>query len=61
MTRPTPWAAMLAAGVSLGVAQYLFWRLSLREWRALIAPLDAGAMSRAAFDALAQRFPDAPT
>lgn len=52
---------MLAAGASLGLPPHLFWRLSLREWRALTAPLHrADAMARAAFDALAQRFPDDP-
>jgi|CXWL01.1.fsa_nt_gi uncharacterized phage protein (TIGR02216 family) len=53
-----PWPAMIAAAVRLGVTPAHFWRLSLREWRALIAPVGEGALSRAAFSALAQMHPD---
>jgi uncharacterized phage protein (TIGR02216 family) len=35
-----------------------FWRLSMREWRALTAPLLSEHLDRSAFDALAARFPD---
>jgi uncharacterized phage protein (TIGR02216 family) len=41
----------------IGVAPAQFWRLSLKEWRALISPAH-DALTRATFDALAQRFPD---
>lgn len=54
----TPWALLLAAGLRLGVTPEQFWRLSLREWRALNAPQLGEALSRSAFDALARQFPD---
>lgn len=55
----TPWRALIAAGFQLGVSPREFWRLSLREWRALTAPAAAAdVLSRAAFDELAQLFPD---
>lgn len=50
---------MLATAGRLGVMPNFFWRLSLTEWRALIAQLDvAETLPRANFDALAARFPD---
>lgn len=55
----TPWRALLAAAIGLGVSPREFWRLSLREWRALSAPLlSADALSRTALDSLSTRFPD---
>lgn len=60
MTDRTPWAAMLAVALGRGVAPACFWRLSLREWRAIIAPHHGATLPRAAFDALVQRFPDMP-
>lgn len=48
---------MLALALRLGLPPAAFWRLSVREWRALASPAQA-AMSRAAFEALAQKFPD---
>jgi uncharacterized phage protein (TIGR02216 family) len=49
---------MLSTALRLGLAPATFWRLSLREWRALsAAPMDA-TLSRAAFEALARRYPD---
>jgi hypothetical protein len=57
----TPWFAMLAAAQRIGVAPADFWRLSLKEWRALIAPPPGAGMSRSAFEALAQQFPDRPS
>jgi uncharacterized phage protein (TIGR02216 family) len=50
---------MLALALQFGLAPAQFWRLSLREWRALITPLGSEALSRAAFEALSRRFPDA--
>jgi uncharacterized phage protein (TIGR02216 family) len=49
---------MLAAAARLGVAPDSFWRLSVREWRALSVPAAPERLSRAALEALAQRFPD---
>lgn len=59
MPEPTPWRAMIAAAAQHGVAPREFWRLSLREWRALLAPGAAlEALSRQAFEDLARLFPD---
>ncbi|MEQ1493239.1 MAG: phage tail assembly chaperone, partial [Terricaulis sp.] len=45
---------MLAAAGALGVPPNQFWRLSLREWRAIAAPRTSGdPLQRAAFDRLA--------
>ena len=53
------WPAMLRAALAMGVAPEAFWRLSLKEWRMLTAPAAGEApMNRAAFDALAARWPD---
>jgi len=52
---------MLAAALSLGVPPHLFWRLSLTEWRALTALNSTASLSRAAFEALTQEFPDTKT
>jgi len=48
---------MLSVGVRLGLAPHAFWRLSLREWRALNTS-PPGTLSRAAFEALAAANPD---
>jgi len=60
MTERTPWPALLFNAQRLGVAPAQFWRLSLREWRALITSPDAG-LSRAAFEQLARTYPDKQT
>lgn len=53
---------MLALARHLGITPRSFWRLSLTEWRALVAPLHGGeTLSRTAFDALTNRFPDLKT
>lgn len=52
-----PWRSMLRAALTRGVAPEAFWRLSVREWRAL-AGEEANVLHKAAFIALAQRFPD---
>lgn len=57
MAEASAWPRLMAAAWRRGLAPAQFWRLSVREWRALMAPADE-ALSRAAFDALAQRFPD---
>jgi uncharacterized phage protein (TIGR02216 family) len=58
MSEATPWAVMLGAAARVGVAPSTFWRLSLKEWRALISKQPALALSRGAFEMLAARFPD---
>jgi hypothetical protein len=48
---------MLSASVRIGLTPRAFWRLSLREWRALNARPD-NTLNRAAFEALAATHPD---
>ncbi|MGE0828019.1 MAG: phage tail assembly chaperone, partial [Hyphomonadaceae bacterium] len=55
----TPWSAWLRLAAAMGVAPAAFWRLSLKEWRALAAPATQSTFARSDFDALAARFPDA--
>ena len=57
MAEPTPWRDMLRLAFTLGIAPELFWRLSVREWRALIAPAEQ-ALSRSSLAALMQLYPD---
>lgn len=52
------WPAMLRAALRLGVAPEAFWRLSLKEWRALAGPEPGGALSRIEFERLAEEHPD---
>ncbi len=55
----TPWAGMLRTAVSAGVTPEAFWRLSLREWRLLVAsPAATGPMGRGEFERLAEAWPD---
>lgn len=49
---------MLARAALLGVAPAAFWKLSLKEWRALVAPPRTSALSRAELNALMQQHPD---
>jgi uncharacterized phage protein (TIGR02216 family) len=59
MTERTPWMTLYAQSQSLkATSAHEFWRLSLKEWRALTAPAGAGVLDRAAFDALAAQLPD---
>lgn len=53
----TPWPALLRLALQMGIAPEAFWRLSLAEWRALTSA-PGEALTRAAFEDLAQRFPD---
>jgi len=53
----TPWPQLLRLAVTLGITPEAFWRLSLAEWRALTTH-ETDALSRQAFEALANRFPD---
>lgn len=54
------WAALLRlAALSYGVAPEAFWRLSLKEWRALCEDAGAPALGRGGFEALAAAWPDA--
>lgn len=58
MSERTPWADWLRAGIAAGFQPEHFWRLSVKEWRALSAPQIPHAFDRATFYALAARFPD---
>lgn len=57
MSEQTPWPRLLTLSLGLGLTPAVFWRLSLAEWRALVAP-PRDVLSRAGFEALAGRFPD---
>ncbi|PZR32969.1 phage tail assembly chaperone [Caulobacter segnis] len=52
------WAAPLRLALSLGLPPDAFWRLSLKEWRALTEAPAAPAPSRADLSALIARYPD---
>lgn len=52
----TPWRAWLRAALAMGLTPAAFWRLSLREWRALAGV--SAQLDRTDFEALAARFPD---
>jgi hypothetical protein len=59
MIEKTPWSAWLAlAARAFALSPREFWRLSLREWRALAAPARVG-LTRSELNTLASRFPDA--
>ena len=58
MIERTPWAAMLALAAAMRVAPHRFWRLGLKEWRALVAPQPAATLYLMTFERLAARFPD---
>jgi uncharacterized phage protein (TIGR02216 family) len=46
------WAAMLRAGLRLGVTPEAFWRLSLKEWRMITDGKSQPVMGRAEFERL---------
>ena len=52
------WAEPLRLAVRLGLAPEAFWRLSLREWRALTQAPSAPVLSRADLASLIARYPD---
>jgi uncharacterized phage protein (TIGR02216 family) len=56
MTKPTPWPSLLSLAQQLCVAPADFWRLSIKEWRALVGTEEV--LSRDAFAAMMRRFPD---
>jgi uncharacterized phage protein (TIGR02216 family) len=56
MSEPTQWMALYAQ--SHVRSPEAFWRLSLKEWRAIAGQPEAAALDRNAFDVLAARFPD---
>ncbi|MEL6325017.1 MAG: phage tail assembly chaperone [Pseudomonadota bacterium] len=54
-----PWPDMLQAAIRMGLNPAEFWRLSLVEWRWLVAGhSDSGAMTPQGLDALMQSYPD---
>lgn len=55
------WAAPLRLALSLGLPPEAFWRLSLKEWRALTQAPPAPALNRAALRDLIARYPDEET
>lgn len=54
----TPWREMLVEASRMAVTPEVFWRLSLTEWRMLVGPVGGDALRRAAFDKLAEGWPD---
>jgi uncharacterized phage protein (TIGR02216 family) len=52
-----PWREWLAAAMSLGVTPKDFWRLSVKEWRALVSPR-AAPLTRAELETLMKQYPD---
>lgn len=52
------WAAPLRLALSLGLPPDAFWRLSLKEWRALTEAPPAPVLGRADLSALIARYPD---
>jgi uncharacterized phage protein (TIGR02216 family) len=57
MIERTPWARLLAMAQKLCLAPAEFWRLSVREWRALVERHE-DALTRELLRELMQRFPD---
>lgn len=55
------WSAPLRLALSLGLAPEAFWRLSLKEWRALMEAPPAPVLTRADLSALIDRYPDEET
>lgn len=54
-----PWPAMLRLAARAGVTPEAFWRLSLKEWRMLTAPMAGAApLGRAELERLAAAWPD---
>ena len=54
------WAEMLRAAALMGIAPGEFWKLSLREWRALTPP-SGPALPRKQFDLMMKTRPDERT
>ncbi len=54
----TPWPAMLRLAVTLTITPEAFWRLSLKEWRALTGGGEVEVLTRAGLEALARAHPD---
>ena len=51
-----PWRDWLCAALSLGLAPESFWKLSVKEWRALT--IARAPMARGELEALMQAYPD---
>ena len=55
----TPWAEMLRTAAALGIAPEAFWRLSLRDWRMLVAaPAGTASLGRAGLERMMEGWPD---
>jgi len=52
------WSEPLRLAVRLGVPPEAFWRLSLKEWRALTETPPAPVLTRPGLTALIARYPD---
>lgn len=54
-------AALRLAAERFGVGPDAFWRLSVREWRALVGDRQGGALGRAGLERLMAEWPDEGT
>jgi uncharacterized phage protein (TIGR02216 family) len=52
------WGVMLRVAVTMGISPEAFWRLSLKEWRMLTAPVGPGPMARRELDEMMRAWPD---
>jgi uncharacterized phage protein (TIGR02216 family) len=52
------WAQPLRLAVALGIGPEAFWRLSLKEWRALTQTPPAPVLTRTDLTSLIARYPD---
>lgn len=55
-----PFDTWLRLAMRMGISPRDFWRLSLKEWRALTQATGPAPLGRAELEALRARFPDAP-
>jgi uncharacterized phage protein (TIGR02216 family) len=56
-----PWDGWMAHGLGrLGLPPTEFWRMSVREWRAVLGQGRAAALSRAELETLMKEHPDVP-
>ncbi len=54
------WGELIRHAAALNLPPDRFWRLSMKEWRALTGPSGPAPLSRAEFEALIATHPDRP-
>ncbi|MGF1462067.1 MAG: phage tail assembly chaperone [Maricaulaceae bacterium] len=60
MSCAVDWPGLLRAALALGLAPEAFWRLALREWRALTDAREVAPLSAERLADLRAAYPDAP-